>query len=444
LIVQGSIAVADQDLLFHPDFVVRPYWWDDSPPVDEPAPLPESADVAIVGSGYCGLAAGLELARHGLAVAILDAGRIGEGASTRNAGMVSGGLKLPEAMRRKLGAERFGRLIGDAVDSFRYFESFLRHENFDAEYERCGRFVGAHSPGAYRRQERQARKLARDAGFITRMVPKSRQHEEIGSDFYHGGMVVDDSGGLNPARFHRSLRLAFQRAGGTLHSACDVQHIERHAGHFLLRTARGRLRAATVFVATNGYSGGAMPYLRRRIIPVTSFLIATEELPPDLLRQLSPKSRMLVDTKRILFYFRLSSDHRRILFGGRASFRDTDERHSARNLHRFMCSVWPQLQGTRITHAWKGNVAFTFDMLPHMGSHEGVHFAVGCQGAGVAMSTYLGHQTARKLLDPHRRVCAFEGLPFPTRWLYSGRPWFLPIVGNYYLVRDRIEQWTGW
>lgn len=432
------------DCLFHPDFVVRPFWWEEAPPVDEQCPLPNSADVAIVGSGYCGLAAGLELARHGLTVAILDAGRIGEGASTRNGGMVSGGLKLPEAMRGRLGAERFARLVEDAVDSFRHLESFIQRENFDTAYERCGRFTGAHSPGAYRRQEKHAQTLARETGFTTRMVPKSRQHEEIGSDFYHGGMVVDDSGGLNPARYHRSLREAFQQAGGSLHGFSRVQKIERQAGKFLLRTSRGELRADTVFVATNGYTNGIVPYLQRRIIPVTSFLIATEALPLDLIHELNPNGRMLVDTKRILYYFRLSPDRRRILFGGRASFRDTDERQSARNLHRYMCSVWPQLQGTRITHAWKGNVAFTFDMLPHMGSHDGIHFAGGCQGTGVTMATYLGYQTAMKLLDRRRRPCAFEDLPFPTRWLYSGSPWFLPVVGNYYRVRDRIEQWTGW
>lgn len=433
-----------QDSIFHPDFVVKPYWWDGAPPSDERSPLPAHVDVAIVGSGYCGLAAGLELARSGLDVAVLDAGRIGEGASTRNGGMVSGGLKLPEAMRRQLGPERFGRLIDDAVDSFRHLEAFIAREPLDTEYERCGRFTGAHSVGAYQRQVQHVATLTKETGFAAHMVSKARQHEEIGSDFYHGGMVVEDSGGLNPARYHRSLCRAFVQAGGSLHGFANVQTIERGAGRFVVKTARGQLTADQVFVATNGYTGSVVPYFQRRIIPVTSFLIATEPLPPALIRELNPKARMLVDTKRILYYFRLSPDRRRILFGGRASFRDTDERDSARNLHRFMSSVWPQLQNTRITHAWKGNVAFTFDMLPHMGSHDGVHFAGGCQGTGVTMATYLGYQTAMKLLGRNRVPCAFEDLQFPSRWLYSGNPWFLPLVGNYYKVRDRIEQLTGW
>lgn len=439
----GSAASGRSDGIFHPDFAVTPFWWDEAPPMEERNPLPSRVDVAIVGSGYCGLAAGLELARSGLRVAVLDSGRIGEGASTRNGGMVSGGLKLPAAMRAKLGEERFKRVIDEAVDSFHHLEAFLAAENLDADYSRCGRFTGAHSPGAYKRLEKQAETLARETGFNTSMVPKARQREEIGSDYYHGGMLVTDGGGLNPARYHRSLRQAFQAVGGTLHGLSAVTSIERSQGGFRLKTASGELQAEKVFVATNGYSGRVLPYLQRRLIPIASFIIATEELPEDLIRELNPNGRMLVDTKRILYYFRLSPDRKRIIFGGRASFRDSAERQTAQTLHRFMCDVWPQLKDARITHAWKGNVAFSFDMLPHMGERDGVHFAGGCQGTGVTMATYLGHQTARKLLGRNSPPSVFEELAFPSNPLYRGNPWFLPIIGNYYRTRDRIEQWLG-
>lgn len=428
--------------VFHPDFVVRPFWWEEAPPSDDRAPLPQRVDVAIMGSGYCGLAAGLELARGGASVAILDAYRIGEGASTRNGGLVSGGLKLPQAMRAKLGAQ-FGRIIEDAVDSFRYLEGFISREKLDAGYVRTGRLTGAHTPGAYRRLEAGRSELARETGFSVHMVPRSRQREEIGSDLYHGGMVVQESGGLQPALYHRALRQAAERAGASLHGHAEVKRIERKPGGYRLHTPRGMLEATKVIVATNGYTGGVTPYFQRRTIPVTSFVIATEEIPQDLARALSPKGRMFVDTKRILYYYRLSPDGRRVVFGGRASFRDADERTTALRLHGFMCGVWPELKGVRVTHAWKGNVAFTFDMLPRMATYEGMHFAGGCQGSGVTMATYLGHQTALKLLGRQERPCAFDGLPFTTRPLYYGKPWFLPMIGTYYRMRDRIDRLLG-
>jgi glycine/D-amino acid oxidase-like deaminating enzyme len=429
--------------VFHRDFVVKPYWWDDAPPEETRAPLPGRVDVAIVGSGYCGLAAGLELARAGLKVAVLDAGRIGEGASTRNGGMVSGGLKLPDALQKTLGAERSQRVTDAAVDSFHHLEAFLAREKLDASYVRCGRFVGAHSPGAHARQAAQAEAYTKTLGFNVKLVPKANQREEIGSDFYHGGLVVEDSGGLHPARYHRALRQAFAASGGTVHGFAGVESIERTGGRYTLKTSRGGIDAERVIVATNGYTGAATPHFQRRVIPVASFLIATEPLPADLIAELNPKGRMLADTKRILYYFRLSPDKTRVLFGGRASFRDIDERQSAQRLHQFMCNVWPQLRQTKITHAWKGNVAFTFDMLPHMSTHEGVHFAGGCQGNGVAMATYLGYQTAMQLLDAHRAPCVYAELPFTGRPLYSGNPWFLPFIGNYYRARDRIDRVFG-
>jgi glycine/D-amino acid oxidase-like deaminating enzyme len=105
-----------------------------------------------------------------------------------------------------------------------------------------------------------------------------------------------------------------------------------------------------------------------------------------------------------------------------------------------MVRVWPELAHTRVTHAWTGNVAFTFDHVPHMGVHEGVHYAAGCQGSGVGMATYLGYQTALKIAGKAATPCAFDGLRFPTRPTYTGDPWFLPVVGSYYRLRDWLER----
>ena len=199
-------------------------------------------------------------------------------------------------------------------------------------------------------------------------------------------------------------------------------------------------RRNDVVIATNGYTGRLTPALRRRVVPIASHIIATEELPPDLARSLIPKGRTLSDTRRVLCYYRMSPDGKRMIFGGRARFTQVDASVSAPILHRYMTVRFPQLRGIRVTHAWTGNTALTFDALPHMGQEDGLHFCLGCNGSGVAMMTYLGWQTARKLARRTNYACSFDTPIFPDHRLYSVNPWFLPAVGGWYRLRDRIDR----
>jgi glycine/D-amino acid oxidase-like deaminating enzyme len=169
-------------------------------------------------------------------------------------------------------------------------------------------------------------------------------------------------------------------------------------------------------------------------------MIATEPLSPKVVRRLIPNARVLADTRRLLNYFRLSPDGTRLLWGGRVGSGHLDPRVSATRLHRAMRTVFPDLAGARVTHSWSGNVAFTFDFLPHIGSEGGVHYALGCQGSGVAMQTWLGTQAALKIAGVASRPSAFDGLKFPTVPMYTGRPWFLPGVLAWYRLRDSIDR----
>jgi len=175
-------------------------------------------------------------------------------------------------------------------------------------------------------------------------------------------------------------------------------------------------------------------------VPVGSYIIATEELSPELAASLSPKNRSFADTRRVLTYYRLSPDGKRMIFGGRAKFGFTDPVETAPLLHRFMLDRFPQLRGTKITHAWTGNVAFTMDELPHMGKFDGLHFALGCNGSGVAMMSFLGRETARKIVGKSNRTIAFDQPEFPTSPLYHGNPWFLPLVGAWFRTADWMDR----
>jgi glycine/D-amino acid oxidase-like deaminating enzyme len=425
-----------------PGFTETPYWWEAAPPSAAAEPmLPDAADVVIVGAGYAGLSAALELGRHGTEVLVVDAARIGHAASSLNGGMVAGSLKLGHAeLARAFGAERATALLEESARCLPFLEELLAREGIACHYRRTGRFVGAHCPSAYAELAGRVEAMARLTGADAWLVSRSRQREEIDTGHYHGGMVVTASGGLHPALYHRGLAEAARRAGALIAEDTPVDAIGRRPGGFALRTPRGVVQAREVVVATNGYTGPVTPWLRRRLIPLGSYIIATEPLPSETARRLIPRGRMIVDTNRVLSYYRLSPDGTRVLYGGRASFRQATAREAAPRLHGMMTSVWPELGGTRVTHAWTGNVAFTFDHVPHMGVHEGVHYAVGCQGSGVAMATYLGYRVALKLAGKAMAPCAFDGLPFPTRPTYTGDPWFLPVVGSYYRLRDWLDR----
>ncbi len=422
------------------DFRATPLWLDEAPLVPADDSLPARVDVAIIGSGYCGLSAARVLAQSGASVLVLDAGDPGAGASTRNHGHLGGGGKLPPKLDALVGPDRAALIREDAVQSVDFVRALIRDEQLDVDYVQRGRFIAAHSPRAFLGLQARADSMRRGLNLTVDVVPRSRQREEIGSDFYYGGITVTEAGALQPAKLHREMRRLAEAAGVLIRGRAAVEMVTKGGATFTLRTARGVVRADQVVVATNAYSGPATPFVQRRIVPVTAYMIATEPMPEALAQDVLPRNRTGGDTKRALYAFRRSPDGRRVVFAGRAKFRDIDERRAATILHGFMRGVWPQMRDVKITHCWKGFVGFTFDFLPHMGEVDGLHYAAGCQGAGVAMMSYLGHQIGLKILRQQNRPCGLDSTAFPTLPFYRGRPWFLPAVGAYYNLRDRLDQ----
>jgi glycine/D-amino acid oxidase-like deaminating enzyme len=416
-------------------------------PTAPAVPLPESADVAIIGAGFTGLAAALSLAKRGAKVVVLESETIGWGASSRNGGMVLTGMKLGvNKLISMYGRELTRRMYAASLETIGSVERIVNEENIACDYARTGHLEVACKQAHFDDYTRQVEVIAREFNHQLRVVPRDQLRGEIGSGIYYGGMVDEISVGLNPARFVAGLGVAAMRAGAQICEGTRLQNMQREsrdaAPGFKLNTARGSFWARNVLVGTSGYTGAATPALRKKIIPIGSFIITTEVLSDALARELSPRNRQIYDSKNYLYYYRLTPDNR-MLFGGRAAFfPETDQtiRKSAEILRLGMIDVYPQLRDTKVEYVWGGTLDFCFDIMPHAGQIDGVYFALGYAGHGVAMATYQGEKMAEWIADGNTDN-PFAEIPFPGAplGLYNGNPWFLPFAGAYYKVLDWVS-----
>ncbi len=430
-------------------FKEKNYWMDTAkmPGLDASRPLPDRIDVAVIGAGFTGLSAALALARRGATVAVLEAETIGWGASSRNGGMVLTGLKLsPQTLIKKYGRELTHKLYAASMESLDCVEQIVREEAIACDFSRTGHLEVANKPAHFLGFVKSAEVIACEFNHQVRIVPRNELRREIGSDIYYGGLVDEVSAAVNPARYVAGLARAAEKAGAAIYERTRVERIEREKRNgdlgFRLTTSRGSLWASEVFVATSGYTGKATPGLRKKIIPIGSYIIVTEVLPEELAREVSPRNRMIYDSKNFLHYYRLTPD-RRMLFGGRAAFFPETEnsiRQSAEILQRDMVAVYPQLRDAKVEYAWGGTLDFAFDIMPHAGQIDGIHFALGYAGHGVAMATYLGTKMAGRICGDKMEI-PFVTVPFPGAplGLYNGSPWFLPFAGLWYRFLDLVS-----
>ena len=417
------------------------------PKQDLARPLPESTDVAVIGAGFTGLSAARTLARQGAKVTVLEAQTVGWGASSRNGGMVLTGLKLgANKLISMYGRETTQKMYAASITSIDTVEKIVGEENIECDFSRCGHLEVACKQKHFDDFARQVEVIAREFNHPLRVVPRSELASEIGSGIYFGGMVDEISAGLNPARYVAGLARAAQKAGACIFENCRVQKIEREsrqgAAGWRVATTRGPLWAKEVFVGTSGYTGSATPQLQKKIIPIGSYIITTEILPEPIARELSPRNRMIFDSKNYLYYYRLTPD-RRMLFGGRAAFFPESEntiRKSAEILRQGMVGVYPQLRDTKIEYVWGGTLDFAFDIMPHAGQMDGIYYALGYAGHGVAMATYQG-QKMGEWMAGGKNDNPFVGIPFPGAplGLYNGKPWFLPLAGAWYKFLDWVS-----
>lgn len=418
-----------------------PYWWEAAPPKPlTPLPLAKKLDVAIVGAGYAGLAAGLTLAREGRSVAAFDSMNPGEGASTRNGGITSGTIRPDYAtIARRFGEKKAITIENEGKIAREFLYDFIKTEGLDCDFQRVGQFQGAIGFGRYEKAARSAEALAKRLGIESFAVPHAEQHRYVGTEFYRGGTVRMDIGGLHPAKFHAEILRVALASGLTIHSNTRVTSLHNEGSGFRVATSAGAVQARQVLVCTNGYTDGAVPFLRRRLVPVRSRIIATEELAPELIARVLPKRMMMAEGRQLGLYYRPSPDGKRILLGGRDSSRVGDPVESTLLLRKGLVSLFPELENVRLSHSWFGNVAMNRDMLPRVFEKDGVVYATGFCGSGVVWAPWLGTRAAHKLMgNGDHAGTAFEFRPPAAIPFYCGDPWFMPAIIQGYRMQDRI------
>ncbi len=416
----------------------KPYWWDDAEP--EPAqtgPLPERADAVIVGGGFAGLGAAIPLARGGLDVVVLERDRPGDGASSRNGGITSGNLRFTYTkLKSMFGDEAAKSFYAEGVAARADLKNFIEAEKLDCNYSLSGRFAGAINIDLHDGQKREAEAMHHDIGIETVIVEKADQTDEIGSDYYAGGVVRPDIGGIHPGKFHRGMRTVAEQAGTQIWSDTGVTGITRENNTFVVSTPRGTICADHIIVATNGYTDEGLPWLRRRLVPVISEIIATEPLSPNLMKSLMPKQRMHSETSQLAHYYRPSPDGTKILFGGKRY--SNDPIVAREHLRQDMIDIFPELSDVGLTHHWFGFVAFPMDQLPKLTVHKGIIYATGFSGSGTVWARWMGQKAALRVLEREDSATAFETRPFRAIPFYNGNPWFVPFMINWYRFKDRL------
>lgn len=347
-------------------------------------------DVAIIGGGYTGLSAALNLAEAGVRATLLEAETPGWGASGRNGGQINPGLKdTPDAIEARFGAEIGSRLVRQSGGAADFVVDLIRRHGIVCDLVQTGWIQPVHASAALASAQDRAAQWAR-RGAPVRMLSRAEVADLMGTEAYLGGTLDARGGNLHPLNYALGLAEAARRAGAVLHSHSRAMQLGRDGDGYVIQTAGGRLRARRVILGTNGYTDGLAPVLARTLVPVRSIQVATAPLGDAMRHRILPGGQAASDSRQLLLYFRMDRDGRFIM-GGRGAFGAPGTLRLLERLRRISVQIYPQLKAVAWEYAWGGNVAMTVDHYPHLTRMApGMMAAAGYNGRGVAMATVMG------------------------------------------------------
>ena len=431
----------------------RAYWQESSPDATVPSTVGDEAqslsssfvENLIIGAGYTGLSAAIELAQAQQPVAVVDQGalwgEIGPGCSSRNGGQVGFSLKPSlQQLTQWYGHAIADALIKEALAANDYLETHYASEAIG--WQKNGTFVGAHTNAHARAHIRSAQEFSDRYEQPIKIIRATEVAEEIQSPLYRGGVVYCNEASVQPRLLHVRLLNKARSHGALIYERHRVESVTRVAGGWFevgLITPQGavRVRAKRVLIATNGTTTAALGPVHRWLFPVGSYQLATAELDERRARELIKHHRNVSDVRRVITYARLSPDGRRLLFGGRSAAIETSPSAALQPLRRQMLEVFPSLQKVAIDHVWLGHVGFTFREHPLVGNLEDYYYALGYCGQGVPLAIYYGHRIGQVMANAADPPVMWN-LGAQSRFYYRKKAWFLPLAIKAYQWADRL------
>lgn len=421
-----------------------PYWQDSATPFASAAAgaVAGDYDVAVIGAGFTGLGAARRLAMEGKSVIVLEAARVGAGASGRNGGHLNNGIAHSYLGAMKTFGPDKARALYHAFDAgIDTIQRIIAEERIDCSFRRSGKLKLASKPTHFEALARNFDAVHREADPDTALLSRTELSGEVESDAFHGGMLQRKSAMMHMGRFVAGLAEAAVRRGAVIVEDAPVTAREKTGAGWRLDTPKGSVTAGQVLLATGAYTTDAFAWFRRRIVPVGSFIIATQPLSEAQIAGSVPGDRTYVNSMNIGNYFRLTPD-RRLIWGGRARFSArSDQRSDAKSgavLQAGLAQIFPQLAGVGIDYCWGGLVDMTADRFPRAGQADGLWYSMGYSGHGAQIATHMGEIMADRIMG-RERTNPWADLPWQAVPLHTGKPWFLPLVGMYYKIKDRIS-----
>ena len=420
-----------------------PYWWEDYKPYhfQNCSINNQTYDLVIIGAGYTGICAAQESVSKNLKTLLIDQNALGEGASTRSAGMVSGGLNFGKKVDlfKEYGDQMAVDFIKESIDSYRFLEDRVNGYHSEVKFQKTGRLVLAHS-------KKKLEALRKKIDLLNRLTNLKLDFlnnidHEISNDYYKGGMLVHDAASIHPSLFYKFLLDKALNCKLDIFSPCKLLSHKKIENYHIVNTTEGIVKTKFLLFATNGYSEKEIGKENYNIIGVPSYIAVTNEIGTEAISKVMPKLRMYSDTKNDLFYFRPTPDHKRLLFGAFPvwAYQKESSRFVESFFYKNISRILPSLNNFKINYIWGGKVGVTFNTLPHVKNEKNKLYVFGCNGSGVALMPYLGYKSISLITKKTNSPIIITKINSKKNYFKKIISFLLPILGIYYRKKEEIE-----